>query len=90
MYKNINPCIATNFNRAFDARLRIPIIGSAIGGALLAYSSYFGFSIPTRVALTAVPIYINWLWDFSDPRDHHKSLEFLDWVVGYRKAKCWV
>jgi hypothetical protein len=36
-----------------------------------------------------VPIAIGWLWRTTDARNEQRSLDFLKWVVGYRKAKCW-
>ena len=90
LYKNIDPCIVTHFNRSFNSGWHLPSIGLAIGGALFAYSSYFAFTIPTRVVLTAVPIAVDWLRVLRDPKNEQHSLDFLNWVVGYRKAKCFV
>jgi len=64
-------------------------VGLGVGAGLFAYSSYFAFTIPTRIVLPLVPIVIDWLWRSSDVRNEQKSLDFLRWVVGYRKAKCW-
>jgi hypothetical protein len=89
LYKNIDPCIATHFNRTFNAQFNIPYTGLGVGAAFFAYSTYFTFSVPTRIVLTAVPIAIDWLYRSTDVRNEQHSLDFLRWVVGYRKAKCW-
>ena len=54
----------------------------------MAYTSYINCSIPARVVMTAMPIFIDWLRNTKDAKDEHKTLNFLNWVVGYRKAKC--
>jgi hypothetical protein len=89
LYKNIDPCIATHYNKTFSGSFNIPYIGLGVGAGFFAYSSYFGFTVPTRIVLSVVPIAIDWLWRSSDARNEQKSLDFLRWVVGYRKAKCW-
>lgn len=88
LYKRIDPCIATHFNRTFNSGFNLPLVGLAIGGSLFAYSTYFAFSVPTRIALTLVPVTLDWLRTTRDARNEHHTLEFLDWVIGYRKAKC--
>ena len=88
IYKTIDPCVATHFNRTFNSKFNLPLLGMGIGGALLAYSSYFNFSVPTRLMLTAMPIAIDWLRTTRDANNEQHSLNFLNWVVGYRKAKC--
>ncbi len=87
-YKNIDPCIATHFNRTFNSSWNLPYAGLATSGGLFAFSSYFSFSIPTRIVLTAVPVLIDWLRITRDPINEQHTLDFLNWVVGYRKAKC--
>lgn len=88
LYKNIDPCIATHFNRTFNSSFNLPYAGLGLGGAFFAFSSYFNFSIPTRVVLTIVPVAIDWLRVTRDPKNEQHSLDFLNWVVGYRQAKC--
>ena len=66
LYKNIDPCIATHFNRAFNAKFNIPYVGLGIGAAFFAYSTYFSFSIPSRLVLSVVPIAIDWLYRSPD------------------------
>ena len=88
LYKQIDPCIATHFNRTFNSSINVPWLGLAVGGSFFAYSSYFAFTVPTRVVLAVVPIAVNWLWTTRDAKNEHHTLDFLNWVVGYRKAKC--
>lgn len=88
LYKAVDPCIATHFNRTFSSTWNLPSTGLALGGGLLAYSTYFNFSIPTRFVLTIVPVAIDWIWHTRDPINEQRSLDFLNWVVGYRKALC--
>ena len=88
IYKQIDPCIATHFNRTFKASFNIPFIGLGVGGSLFLYSSYFNFSIPSRVVLSVFPILIDWARTTRDAVNEQHSLDFLNWVVDYRKAKC--
>jgi hypothetical protein len=67
LYKNIDKCVVTHFNRTFNSNLSIPYAGVGIGGSLFAYSTYFNFSIPTRFMLTIAPIAIDWLRITRDP-----------------------
>jgi hypothetical protein len=90
LYREVDPCIATHFNRTFNSTLVLPRVGLAVGGSLFAFSTYFGFTVPTRLVLTAVPVAIDWLRTTRDAKNEHQVLAFLDWVVGYRKAKCFV
>jgi hypothetical protein len=39
--------------------------------------------------LLAVPICMDFFRIASDPLVQSRSGEFLDWVIGYRKAKAW-
>ena len=66
----------------------MPKLGIVTGGGLLAFSSYFNFSIPTRFVLTALPVFIDWIRITRDAKNEQHSLNFLNWVIGYRKAKC--
>lgn len=90
LYKTIDPCIATHFNRTFGAGWNLPLLGAGVGGSFFAFSTYFNFSIPTRIVLSAVPVVIDWLRITRDPINEQHSLNFLNWVVGYRKAKCFI
>ena len=90
LYKSIDPCISTHFNRTFSSGWNIPYAGVGFGGACFAFSTYFNFSIPTRIVLSAAPILIDWIRVTRDPINEQHSLNFLNWVVGYRKAKCFV
>ena len=38
--------------------------------------------------MTAIPIAIDWLRSTRDAKNEHHTLNFLNWVVGYRKSKC--
>jgi len=38
--------------------------------------------------LSVVPAVIDWLRVTRDPKNEQRSLDFLNWVVGYRQAKC--
>lgn len=38
--------------------------------------------------MTALPILTDFVRIARDPRNDQKCLEFLDWLIGYRKAKC--
>jgi hypothetical protein len=89
LYKNINPSVSSHFNRTFNNNWHLPKLGLALGGGLFAYASLFNFTIPTRTMLLVAPIVIDYLRISSDPLVEAKSAEFLDWVIGYRKAKCW-
>lgn len=88
IYKQIDPCIATHFNRTFNASFNIPFIGLGVGGSLFLFASYFTFSIPTRVMLTALPVVVDWIRLARDAHNEKHTLDFLNWVVDYRKAKC--
>ena len=88
IYKNINPSISSDFNRTFNNNLHLPKLGLALGGGLFAYASLFNFTIPSRAMLLVAPVFIDYLRISSDPFVEAKSAEFLEWVIGYRKAKC--
>jgi hypothetical protein len=90
LYKSIDPCISTHFNRTFNSGWNLPFIGAGLGGAAFAFSTYFNFSIPTRFVISVVPVALDWLRMTRDPINEQHSLNFLNWVVGYRKAKCFV
>ena len=89
MYKNINPCIASDYNRTFNHNLPIPKLGLVAGFGLYAYAFVFNFSIPARSVFFAVPVVLDFIRLGSNALVESKSSEFLDWVVGYRKAKAW-
>jgi hypothetical protein len=60
-----------------------------VGGGLFAYATVFNFTIPTRAVLLAVPLVLDFIRESPDSRVESKASEFLDWVIGYRKAKTW-
>ena len=66
----------------------LPVFGLGFGGALVAFGTFFNFSIPTRAYLFAVPLVFDIIRTSRDPTNEHNTLQFLDWVVGYRKSKC--
>lgn len=89
LYKNINPNISSDFDRTFNHNLPIPKWGFVMGAGLFGYASLFNFSIPMRSVLFIAPIVIDVFRRSSDSLVESKSSEFLDWVLGYRKAKTW-
>ena len=86
IYRNINPCIGDDFNRAFNARLYVPKVGLAIGAGLTGWATLINSTIPTRLAFFAIPCFIDYLRISNDIRVEERSLEFLNWIVGYRRA----
>jgi hypothetical protein len=90
LYKKIDPLIGIHFNRTFDRQANLPKLGMLVGTGLLGYSTYFGFTVPTRVVLTALPIVIDWIRIARDPVNEHHCLDFFNWVIGYRKAKSFI
>jgi hypothetical protein len=38
--------------------------------------------------MAVLPIAIDWMRTARDSKNEHHTLNFLNWVVGYRKAKC--
>ena len=56
---------------------------------MFGYASLFNFTIPTRAMLFAVPLALDFFRLGSDCLVESRTSEFLDWVVGYRKAKAW-
>lgn len=40
--------------------------------------------------LTGLPLAIDWLSTTRDAKNEHEVLGLLEWVIGYRKAKCFV
>jgi hypothetical protein len=87
LYKNINPCIATDYNRTFDHNIPIPKLGLALGGGMFGFATIFNFTIPMRTMFLAVPILIDFFRISSDSLVEARTSEFLDWVIGYRKSK---
>ncbi len=90
MYKNINPNITDDYTRTFKGKFNLPVWGLIGGTSLFAYGSYFNFSVPTRLVLFAVPIFVNYLWRISDVKNQQNTLDFLNWVIEYRKARCYI
>ena len=88
LYKNIDPEIATHYNRTFDTGFNLPKTGLGIGAFSFALSSYFNFSVGVRLVLLASPVFIDWIRISRDPINEKRSVDFLNWVIGYRKARC--
>ena len=87
MYESIDPAIRDHFNRTFGGFFRLPQLGTAIGGGLFAYASFFNFSIPTRVMMFAVPLALDWFRTMRNPESQVRSAQLLDWVFEFRKAR---
>ena len=66
----------------------IPKLGLGVGGGLFAFTTVFNCTIPTRAVLTVLPIVIDYMRISSDAGNESRTADFLNWVVGYRKAKC--
>lgn len=41
-----------------------------------------------RLVLVATPVIIDWVRISRDPINETKTLDFLNWVIGYRRARC--
>ena len=85
-FKHINPDIADDFNRVFNSRFHVPKLGLLVGGSLGIYTTAINSTIPVRLTLFAIPVFLDYLRNTNDVRVEEKSMEFLDWVLGYRKA----
>jgi len=59
LYKNINPCISSDFNKTFNNNWTVPKSGLVVGGGLFAYASLLNFTIPTRAMFLAAPIVLD-------------------------------
>jgi hypothetical protein len=64
----------------------VPKLGLLAGGGLAAYTTVINSSIPVRLATFAIPVFLDYLRNTNDIRVEERSIEFLDWVLGYRKA----
>jgi len=67
--------------------LGLPKVGLAVGTGLLAYSTIFNFSIPTRIMYFALPVFAGYVWGRRTTSSEVQTSEFLDWVFQYRKAR---
>ena len=85
-FKNVNPNIGNDFNRTFNGGWNVPKVGLAIGTSLTLWTTAINASIPIRLAYFAVPTLLDYFRISTDLRVEHRSLEFLDWVIGYRRA----
>lgn len=88
-YSNINPDIRTHFTNVFNATFfnQAQKTGLGIGAGLLAYSTIFNFSIPTRVMYFALPAFVGYVWGRRNTHSEVETSNFLDWVFQYRKAR---
>ena len=87
LYKEVNPSIANDLSKAFNAKYYIPFVGVGLGVASFGVGHLFNwqYSLRTGVfwALVAADVLVRW----SDKSQYVKSAQFLDWLVQYRKAK---
>jgi hypothetical protein len=60
-----------------------------VGGGLFTYATVLNFTIPTRAVLLGIPLVLDFLRQTPDSLVESRTSEFLDWVIGYRKAKSW-
>ena len=87
MYEGINPCVRDYFNRTFNASYNFPKYGLGIGVTLFAFSTISNFSVPSRLVLFTVPVFIDILRRSRDTKSEIKTSEFLDWIISYRRAR---
>ena len=87
MYSSIDPAIRDHFNRTFGGGFAFPKTGFGVGAGLFAYATYFNFSVPTRLAFVALPVFLDLFWSMRNPESQIRSAQFLDWVFEYRKAR---
>jgi hypothetical protein len=67
-FKHINPDIADDFNRVFNSKFHIPKAGLLVGGALGAFTTVINSTIPVRLTMFALPVFIDFLRTTSDIR----------------------
>lgn len=87
IYEELNPCIRTHFARTFNVGSGLSTFGIISSASVFAFTSYCNFSIQARLMLTFIPFAFDLYRNSRNPWSEIKSSEFLDWVIGYRKAK---
>ena len=87
LYKTVNPRIANDLSKAFNAKLYIPFAGLGLGVASFGVGHLFNWQYSLRTGVFWVLVAADVLVRWSDKSQYVKSAQFLDWLVEYRKAK---
>lgn len=87
LYKSINPRIADDLSKAFNAKLYIPFVGLGLGVASFGVGHLFNWQYSLRTGVFWVLVAADVLVRWSDKSQYVKSAQFLDWVVQCRNAK---
>lgn len=85
-YQHINPSIECDLDKTFGAHWYIPKYGLGVGAGLFAVAHFFNIPYSFRAGLVLIPIAFDYIFRWNDVGAYHRSLQFLNWAVEYRKA----
>jgi hypothetical protein len=86
-YKPINHNITNDLDKTFSTNWYVPTTGIAIGLGLNVFAHLFNFQYSFRLGLFLLPVMAEYYIRYSDASSHIRSLQFLNWLVEYRKAR---
>lgn len=87
-YKSLNNNIATDLNKAFNARLIIPWNGLIVGSGLFAFAHIFNYQYSFRTGLFLLPILADLATQWCNKTSQMRSIEFMDFLTQVRKGRC--
>lgn len=86
IYKNADKNIVSNYNRSFHYFQILPLPGLIFTSIIFPYSIFKNYSKNILLA-TFAPIILNLIYNEVEVGPTLKTLEFLNWVLEFRKAK---
>ena len=86
-FKRINPDISDDLDKTFSSQTYIPKVGALTGLGLNVFAHAFNLQYSFRFGLLVLPIATEYCLRVLDTSAQHKSLEFLNWLVEYRRAR---
>jgi len=87
-YKSINPNVAADLSKTFNSTWHMPWVGLGIGAGVFGVTHLFNFQYSLRTGLVLIPVLADMAWFWSGKGSYFRSVEFLDFLIEYRKAKC--
>ncbi len=86
-YKAINNDISDDLEKTFSTSWYIPKTGLVTGLGLNVFAHFFNFQYSFRFGLFLLPVMAEYFIRYSDAGSYNRSLQFLNWLVEYRKAR---
>lgn len=87
-YKPLNPNIVSDLSKTFDSKYHIPFVGLGAGVGSFIVTHIFNFQYSLRTGIFLLPVFADVLYHWTDRRCYFRSIEFLDYLAEYRKARC--